>query len=142
MREVDLITTETKRMGVTEDRHHIQMHRMQEIRSMGPAEAVVPVDDVIYDEYEIQKINIDGNERYVALDSGADSIIGDLVRSNHSLRRNLAHGQHINTSLTLQLDAECKHSKKAWETYNKNISYLRKASFLVRLKFLLTGRMH
>lgn len=143
MREVDLITTETKKMGVTEDRRHITMHRMQPIRNYGPAEAVVPIDHTVaYEEYEIQKINIDGNERYVALDSGADGIIGDLVRSNHSLRCYWELAERHNTTLTLQLDAECKHSKKAWETYNENISYLRKASFLVRLKFLLTGRMH
>lgn len=143
MREVALITTESKKMGVTEDRRHIQMHRMQEIRAFGPAEAVVPIDHTIdYEEYEIQKINIVGNERYVALDSGADGIVGDLVRSNHSLRCYLSREERVNTTLTLQLDAECKHSKKAWETYNENISHLRKASFLVRLKFLLTGRMY
>lgn len=143
MREVDLITTETKKMGVTEDLRHIVMHKMQPIQNYGPSEAVVPIDHTIdYEEYEIQKIVIDGNERYVALDSGAEGIIGDLARSNHNLRRYLENAERSNTTLSLQLDAECKHSKKAWETYNKNISYLHKASFLVRLKFLLTGRMH
>lgn len=45
-------------------------------------------------------------------------------------------------SARLQLDAQTKSAKTAWETYYENILFLLDAPFLTRMKFLLTGKMY
>lgn len=146
MIEVNLIVSETKKMGVVDDLRYIQQYRMQPIMSRGPHEAVAPIDDVQYDKYEINKMIIKGEPVYYAMDADMKELFDKVVGAYREDANNLfgeltIHKQKL-MAARLQLDAQTKSAKTAWETYYENILFLLDAPFLTRMKFLFKGKMY
>lgn len=156
MRDVEVVVTSTSTVAVGDGREFFERYRPDKLPRVlthdlrGTPECAMQIEEMEYDidRYDIIKLVIDNQDKYIALDEPASKLYKGMIEQLrsydwhlHNGRRELAvKAEEIRCKNTYIKELE--HDKDfAWRKYNQDVMRVTKLGFFERMKFLLTGRL-